>query len=290
MNITLLPGPLRAGLVALCCAALPLSASGISVAAEANASSPAVPTPLLPSVAGALDSTRGAKGDCQTVEITTEDKLKLKASWYPPRKKGRPVPGVVLIHDAGADRSTMGIIAERLRKDGFAVIAVDLRGHGESKTDDLDWNQLAEDEQKAQWAFAQRDVDATVDWILAQDNVHSTRLALVGHGAGCALAVRHMRDDDNAVAVALIEPRPKSYGFEVHKDLVDLEGLPTYVVAPRDAEQESTEAMVEEANSLAGGDPFVELWLTRPPVLEDRKTAKKVSNFLKLHAMPKKGR
>lgn len=248
-----------------------------SSGADAATSEGAVrPAPLLP------DSG-------EAVEVTTKDKQTLKASWYAPRKKNRQVPGVMLVHDAGADRFSMNSLAERLQKDGFAVLSLDLRGHGESKTEELDWSALDEDARKAQWAYAQRDVDAGVRWLLSQDNVHSTRLTLVGHGAGCALAVRHMRDDDNAIAVALLEPSPESFGFEVDKDLIDLEGLPTYVVAPRDAE-EATEAMVSEANSLAGGDPFVELWLTRPPILEDRKTAAKVSNFLELHAFPKKGK
>ena len=275
------------GLTALCIATLPAVATTPAPTAEPSgeaatksSSAPAFVPPARPLVLL----------DAEEVELKTRDKLTLKASWYEPRKKKRQTPGVVLVHDAGADRASLDVLATRLQKEGFAVLSVDLRGHGGSKTEALDWDKLNDEDRKAQWAFAQRDVDAAVDWLLDQDNVHSTRLSLVGHGAGCALAVRHMRDDDNAVAIALIEPSPKVFGFEVDKDLVDLEGLPTYVVAPRDGDEEGTKAMVEEANSISGGDPFVELWLTRPPILEDRKTAAKVSGFLEQHAMPKKGK
>jgi len=233
---------------------------------------------------------RGPTHGGERVEIATKDHLKIVASWYAPRKKGRPVPGVLLIHDANSDRRSMRVLAERIHKDGLAVLSIDLRGHGQSKTKNLDWAKMDPSEQAAQWAFAQRDVDAAVDWLLAQKNVHSTRLALVAHAAGCALAVRHARDDENTVAVALIEPPQKCYGFDVKADILDLEGLPTYIVAPRGSSEHATEAMVQAANSVSGGNPFIELWLKRPPVLEDRKTASRVSSFLLQHAMPKKGR
>ncbi len=274
MNISML-----SGLAALGLATLPaFSSTTPAGAAETNvatATTVAAPAPIA----------------FEAVRIVTKDKLTLAGSWFAPRKKGQPVPGVVLVHDAGSDRSTMDGVADRLRKDGFAVVSVDLRGHGESASGDLDWSALDDGEQKAQWAFAQRDVNAAVDWLLSQDDVHSTRLTVVGHGAGCALAVRHMRDDENAIAVALIEPSAECFGFKVNRDLADLEGLPTYVVASREEGKQGTEAMVQEANSNSSDDePFVELWLTQPPILTGRKTAARVSGFLKEHALPKKGK
>ncbi|MFT5291819.1 MAG: pimeloyl-ACP methyl ester carboxylesterase [Planctomycetota bacterium] len=287
MNISML-----SGLAALGLATLPaISSTTLAEAVETPVSPAAITAAFSPGSASASASTSGqAPVSFQVVQIVTEDKLTLAGSWFAPRKKGQPVPGVVLVHDAGSDRSSMDGVADRLRKDGFAVVSVDLRGHGESASSDLDWSALDEGEQNAQWAFAQRDVNAAVNWLLAQNDVHSTRLTVVGHGAGCALAVRHMRDDENAIAVALIEPKAECFGFKVNRDLADLEGLPTYIVASREAGKQGTEAMVQEANSNSGDEPFVELWLTTPPILTSRKTASRVSGFLKEHALPKKGK
>lgn len=232
------------------------------------------------------------KGDAADVEIRTSDNIELAASFFPPLEKpaaGNPTPGVLMVHDAGADRHQLDDIAIKLQKAGFAVLTVDLRGHGESRGEGGAWAELDDEEKSDLWANATKDIDASAEWLLGQDAVHSTNLSVVGLGSGCALAIRHAKGDENVRCVVLMAPRSKDFGFDVAADLQKIEGLPTLVLAAKDDAE--TRSMVEAANGDA--QPFVELDFAGArieTVLEDRKIPAKVATWIKGFAMPKRGK
>lgn len=222
----------------------------------------------------------------EVVQIKTSDGQLLQGSFYKPAS-GRP-PGVLLVHDAGASRVQLEPLADRLQKQGFGVLTIDLRGHGGSKTATLDWAKLSESERKAAWSFAPRDLDAAAEWLLEQPSIHNTNLSIVAYGAGCALAVRHAKSDENVVCMALLAPNVQDYGFDVRADIQTLEGLPTYVVASKDDE---AERMALEANATSGKS-YVELFISPPKLatpLEDKGMPGRVAKWLSDKAMPKKG-
>jgi dienelactone hydrolase len=223
----------------------------------------------------------------EVVQIKTSDGQVLEGSFFKPNT-GRP-PGVILVHDAGGNRGQLEPIADKLSKQGFGVLTVDLRGHGGSKSAKLDWEKLTEGDKKATWSFAARDLDAAADWLRAQETIHSTSLALVGYGAGCALAVRHALGDENVLCLALVAPNPEDYGFDVRGDIQTLEGLATFVVTSKDHE---AERMAQDANATSG-NPYVELFISPPKLatpLDDKALPGRVSKWLADKAMPKKGR
>ena len=222
----------------------------------------------------------------ENVEIKTGDGVKLAASFYKPSERA---PAVLVLHDAGGNRSQVEPLAERLQKQGFGVLTVDLRGHGGSKTDKLDWDKLSEDERKSTWSFAPRDVDAAAEWVLDQQIIHSTSLSIVGVGSGCALAVRHAKSDENVVSLALLAPHAQDYGFDVRADIQALAGLPTFLLASKNDE---AERMAIDANTRST-NPFVEIALApakATSVLEDKKLPAKVAAWLGDKALPKKGK
>jgi len=243
------------------------------------------PSPLALASPAALSMAPGlARG--KTVAISTEDGMDLAATFFAPRKDR--APGVLLIHDAGGDREQFSAIAKRLQKRGFGVMAVDLRGHGESKTKDLDWSKLSKDERPAAWQRSPRDVEAAADWLLSQKSIHSTSLSLVGIGAGCALAARHAEQDENVISLMLLAPKAKDLGFDVEGTLINVEGLATCIMGKRGGD---AEAIVEDIN--ASCEPWIEWKAINPKsgsILEDKKTPSKVAEWLASVAMPKKGR
>jgi dienelactone hydrolase len=224
----------------------------------------------------------------EVVRIKTGDGQALEGSFYKPGA-GR-AQAVILVHDAGADRSQLEPVADKLSKQGFGVLTLDLRGHGASKTARLDWDKLSEAEKKGIWSFTPRDLDAAAEWLLGQPTIHSTSLSLVGYGAGCAIAVRHARSDENVVCMALLAPNAEDYGFDVRADIQTLEGLPTFVVTAKDDE---AERMALEANASSSGNPYVELFFSPAKLstpLDDKALPARVSSWLADKAMPKRGR
>ncbi len=229
--------------------------------------------------------------DAEGVEIKTRDGVTLHASYFSPRKKTNLAPAAILVHDTGGDRGHLMDLGQRLWKAGFAVLALDLRGHGHSATKDLAWKRLDADGQKRLWALAVRDLEAASAWLRDQKDVHATNLNVVGHRAGCALATRHASRDENVRSVALLEPRPKELGIDVAGDLLDLGGLPTYIVSSKDKRQVA-EGMIDEAHQ-ATGSPYIDLMICSSKKEEhapDKKTQSGVVKWMKDKAFPKRGR
>jgi dienelactone hydrolase len=223
----------------------------------------------------------------ESVEIKASDGVKVQGTFHKPSASG--APGVLLVHDAGGDRTQLDAVAERLSKQGFGVLSIDLRGHGASRSEKLDWQKFSADERKNNWVFAQRDVDAGAGWLLDQPCIRKTSLSLVGYGSGSALVVRHAKSDENVVCLALLAPNVEDYGFDVRADIQTLEGLPTCVVTSKDA---AAERMAIEANA-SSSNAYVEVFIAPAKVaspLEDKAMPGRVSKWLADKAVPKKGK
>jgi pimeloyl-ACP methyl ester carboxylesterase len=227
------------------------------------------------------------------ITVETEDKVKLVASYWAPKGK-QDVPAALLVHATGGQRGDLDDYAEKLHKLGFAVLSIDLRGHGESKTAELDWAQLDEEGRKGVWALATKDVKAGADFLREQKGVHSAALVAVGHASGASLVARHAVRDENVRAVALLAPpsQPEQmYGFHLAKDLENLGGLPTYITVTKDGRDE-VQRMADNGQRANGGLGFIEISVFKgesPQLLTDAREATEVARWLKEKSFPSKG-
>ncbi|MFT7670385.1 MAG: alpha-beta hydrolase superfamily lysophospholipase [Planctomycetota bacterium] len=227
----------------------------------------------------------------EPVQFKTQDKLTLHAQFYAPSKKGR-APAVLLIHDEGKDADSMASVAESLMRKGFAVLSVDLRGHGESASESCDWSKITDLQVKAQtWTFAMRDLEAATGYLRDLKNVHNSNLSVVGVGAGAVLAARYAYRDENARAVVLIEPTAEIYGFNMLKDVSELGGLPVLIMSTSESRSESTRVKNAAAKANDGID-YVKLQTLKPKneddVFSDKRLATEMTKFLKSEAMDKR--
>ncbi|MBI5564776.1 MAG: alpha/beta fold hydrolase [Chloroflexi bacterium] len=94
----------------------------------------------------------------QAITLNTEDGVSL-AAWYAPPMNGA---AIILIHGAGGSRETVRGYAEMLIRHGYGVLAIDLRGHGES----------ASASNRFGWQGT-RDVGAAVAYLQSQSDVTS---------------------------------------------------------------------------------------------------------------------
>ena len=72
-----------------------------------------------------------AKASSQDTSVTTKDGAEIKMTYFK-SLAGENAPVVILLHGRGGNRLVWKPFAEQLQKVEFAVITVDLRGHGES--------------------------------------------------------------------------------------------------------------------------------------------------------------
>lgn len=235
----------------------------------------------------AARGTANADGS-EAVTITSEDKFAIAGSYWGPKAHGDRVPGVILLHDAGSTREDFGDLPAQLNKRGFAVLSIDLRGHGSSVSERADFEKASPEEQKGLWAFSTRDVQAAATWLRQRPEVHSTNLNLVGVGAGVGLAVRHAARDENVRSLVLLRPCVDQLGFDLAADLRAIEGLPAYIAAPGDVRDQ-----VKDLLGPMEGLNTVEVNYIRDaegPLLDARRLPRTIVNWVGEQALPKRGR
>jgi dienelactone hydrolase len=94
----------------------------------------------------------------QQVTLTTQDGVDLQA-WYRQPENGA---AIILLHGAGGSRSSVRRYADMLARHGYGVLAVDLRGHGDSQgnTNRLGWQGTPDVGAAVAFLQAQPDVEA----------------------------------------------------------------------------------------------------------------------------------
>lgn len=133
---------------------------------------------------------------------------------------GAGAKGVVLVHDAGKDRSEWGGLAAKLSTSGFHVVSVDLRGHGASggatPTTDADWQAVV------------ADIDAAVAWLTQRG---ATNLHVVGSATGANLALNAAAANPAVDDIVLLSPGLNTHGVKVSSAIASYGQRPVLVVA-----------------------------------------------------------
>jgi pimeloyl-ACP methyl ester carboxylesterase len=116
----------------------------------------------------------------------------------PPLENGQipsydpPVPVVILCHGFAGDTAMTSALARRIAKAGYAVIAIDFRGHGENR------NPFERSEDGAQ---LRQDIDAALLYARSQPRFDGQRIALAGHSMGAFAVLSHAQRDPGVAAV-----------------------------------------------------------------------------------------
>ena len=121
------------------------------------------------------------------VTLITSDGLKLAGVFYP----GKLDKGVVLLHQLGLDKSSWESFVLELNKANYYVLALDLRGHGESEGE-------LTDEQ-----FLNMILDAKAGHEFLK-NAAITKIAIVGSSIGANTALKY--GADNKLPIVALSP------------------------------------------------------------------------------------
>jgi dienelactone hydrolase len=179
--------------------------------------------------------------------IEGNDGVTLFGAFYAP-ESSEPRPGVLLIHQLGGQKEDWATFADRLREDGYAVLSLDLRGHGESdgEFEPVDPDLLTDDVLRA-WAVLE-----------AQPEVDPARTAIVGADVGANLALRAGAAQPEVQAVVLLSPGLDYRGIETEDAIVDYGDRPVLVVVSEDDAYAAESA--GELVALASGRPTFTLY------------------------------
>ncbi len=157
----------------------------------------------------------------------------------PPKPAAERPPAVVLIHGFMADRKLMSVLARRLAENGYAVLAIDVNGHGENS------NPFGGG--VGEPGSLRENVKRAVDYLRSSPFVDGSRIVVMGHSMGAGAALDYATHDPNLKGAVMISGGWQ-LGPERPKDAL-------FIFAERDPDmiQEASPAL---ASSLAGAAQF----------------------------------
>ncbi|MGH7779693.1 MAG: alpha/beta hydrolase [Candidatus Binataceae bacterium] len=156
----------------------------------------------------------------------------------PPPDKRRPA--VLLVHGFSSDRALMSVLARRIARNGYAVLTIDLRGHGQNR------NPFARDFGGA--AGLREDITAAVNFLRTSSYVDGSQIVVMGHSMGAGAALDYAAHDPNLKGSVMI-----SGGFRLEGPVHPRDALFIFAQNDPDFIQDSSK---EIATVLAGSRPL----------------------------------
>jgi len=132
-------------------------------------------------------------------------------------------PTVILLHQLYTNRSSWEPVTGPLLGAGYNVLAVDLRGYGESS-------------KSINWRKAVTDVQLWFDWLRTEGGVREDAISTMGSSMGSTLAIVGCANDAQCQTSIAISPGWDYYGIELNEALsVGLANRPLMILyAERD--------------------------------------------------------
>lgn len=208
-----------------------LGAAGVSNATQASLAAEGQPAQDLPTV-----TPRPTDAELPML-ISADDGLVLRATYY--SAPIRPAPGVLLLHQRGADRTSWEALALKLQAAGYAVLAVDQRGHGETGG--------AED-----WALAQGDASAALEMLASLPGIAPGQVIVIGASLGANVGLNACATLPGCAAAVLLSPGLDYRGVTTAEAMARLGTRPVLIVAGENDGNNPADSLT--LGNLAAGD------------------------------------
>lgn len=167
----------------------------------------------------------------QTINLKTADNVELVADYYAPQRKYSPV--VILVHMMPTDKSSWEKFASNLQDQGFAVLAIDLRGHGKSTIKNgqlIDYRNFSDAEHAAGIA----DLQAAYEYLLTDPSVNTNLISFVGASIGANLSLNFAASHIDINKVVLLSPGLNYRSVKTNKTVEEYGDRPILLVTAKD--------------------------------------------------------
>jgi dienelactone hydrolase len=180
----------------------------------------------------------------EEVTVKAADGLSIAGTFYA-GSGPEPWPGVILLHMNGGQRQDWDAFSSQLAGEGYAVLAVDMRGHGQTGGR-RDWDQAAGDLQRV-W-----------DYLAGRADVDESRTALIGASIGANMALVTAEANPAIQGVVMLSAGRDYFGVTTEDRMVAYGERPVLIVAS----EEDTEAAIaaRTLSDLAQGPAKLEMY------------------------------
>ena len=145
----------------------------------------------------------------QRVSFLTDDGVLIVGTYYPPASPHQtsPAKAIILLHMLGRNRNDWNAFASILSNssNGYAVLSMDLRGHGESINQNgkmISFQPFSPDD----FNKMVLDVKAAKQFVVTQKHISPNDIAVVGASIGANVGLKYAASDPSIKAVVLLSP------------------------------------------------------------------------------------
>jgi alpha-beta hydrolase superfamily lysophospholipase len=167
----------------------------------------------------------------ERVTFQSEDKVELVADLY--RAPSPKAPAAILLPMYGDTRQAWKDLAPLIQKEGFTVLALDPRGHGESLHQGdkvLDYNSARQGGENL-FLLMHKDVAAAKKYLVEKAAADPARISLVGASIGCSVAIDFAGRDASVRSMVLLSPGKNYQGMDSVSHAKKVSKLPILIVS-----------------------------------------------------------
>ncbi len=184
------------------------------------------------------DQEPSKKQSGERVIFASDDGVSLVGSYYKPSIGiNNSTPSVILLHMLGSDRGMWNNFAQKLSQNGYVVLSVDLRGHGESikqANSTISYQSFM----PRNFKNMTLDVKAAKKYLTEERDANPNQISIIGASIGANLALNYAASDQSIKSVILLSPGLNYRGISTLDAIMKYKN-PTYIVA---AEEDSESA------------------------------------------------
>ena len=167
----------------------------------------------------------------QTVTFITDDGVSIVGTYYAPSSGLKDsTPTIILLHMLGKDRSIWNTFASALSHKGYAVLSIDLRGHGESikqSSSTVSYQSFTEND----FNKMTLDVKAAKQFLIEQKNANPDRMAVIGASIGANIALNYAATLDPTIKTVILLSPGLNYRGVATSDTITKYKNPIYIAA-----------------------------------------------------------
>ena len=209
---------------------------------------------LLGLLVGATAGRALAQPTSERLLLSTSDGQQIFAFWY---AKDMPAqsPVALLLHNPGATHANWLPILEPLQRAGFRILAIDFRGHGDSKETTPEAYEAMRSRDPKPYRDMIHDVEAAVQWLTRQQKLAPRQIALIGGEHAANLALEAMARNRALGAVVAMSPSKNYYAFPLESTTKKIGRKPIFVMVPKQILNDGANQIKEQQR----GNPEFEL-------------------------------
>jgi dienelactone hydrolase len=190
-----------------------------------------------------VDDTANASTPEQSATFKTYDLVELHASFDLPLERPRAHSGCLVVARVRRGPSAWKDLSKELLNRGWAVMSLDLRGHGESRLKNQRPIQASPDWRTSLHEFP-LDLDPALDWLKSRSRVDNRKIAVIGFDVGANLALIASGRFQEVRTVVAIKPNLEE-SLALAGSAQDFQPRSSLIVAPTQGDADRIKAAVK---------------------------------------------